>query len=366
MGAVAPVVGAGMSVVGGLTNANSQRQQANAQKKAIEAQAQVEQLNSRLQLINLNQQQALANVQSELQSAAEKQAYIGRLAAIDQQELMNSQALAQAGLQAQTQASLAVAGRSQADVESLQALVGTEAGIGRELVQALEGSGQEQATVLKQFASMSESDRSAYLSNLLDLAASAGGSNEALRLLNESTSNASVGKAARAEESGALKQQLARDSATALRASAEATRAGTLANANLQALDSTYAANQQALDVQTSGEVAKQAFATERLATNSAYAASGLARNVETSARQASTNASREVLERGASLSQATAQAQVAGVRSPGFFDYVGVLGGGATTYLNMGGSLGFLQPQPRSSAIRRGTDVTNLSSNIG
>jgi len=271
----------------------------------------------------------------------------------------------QAGLQARTQEQLAVAGQNQADVESLQALVGAEANVGRELVQAISGSGQEQAALVQQFAAMSESDRSAYLSNLLDLAASAGGTNEALRLLNESSSSAASGKVARAEEAGVLKQQLAQDSATALRASAEATRAGTLANAGLQALDSSFAAKQQALDVQTSGEVAKQAFQSERLATNAAYQASGLARGVETSARSASAAANQEVLERGASLSAATAQAQLAGVRSPGFFDYVGVLGGGATTYLNMGGSLGFLQKQPSSAAIRRGTDVTNLSNNL-
>lgn len=355
-----------MSVVGGLANAGNQRQQAAAQRKAIEAQSQVEQLNARLQLVNLNQQQALANVQQELQSAAEKQAYIGRLAAIDQQELMNAQALAQAGLQAQTQEQLAAASQSQANVDSLQQLVGAEAGIGRELVQAIAGSGQEQQALVQQFAKMNESDRSAYLSNLLDLAASAGGTNEALRLLNESSSSSALGQVARAEEAGAQKQALAQDSATALRASAEATRSGTLAQANLQALDSSYAAKQQVLDVQTSGSVAKQAFASERTATEAAYQASGLARGVETSARNASTAASKEVLERGASLSAATASAQMQAVRSPGFFDYVGVLGGGATTYLNMGGSLGFLQPRPSSSVIRRGTDVTNLNSNVG
>lgn len=363
---MAPIVGAGVSVVGGLAQAGNQRQQAAAQRKAIEAQAQVEQLNSRLQLLNLNQQQALANVQQELQAAAEKQAYVGRLAAIEQQELTNSQALSQAGLQARTQEQLAVANQSQANVDSLQQLVGAEANIGRELVQAIAGSGQEQSALLKQFASMSENDRSAYLSNLLDLAASAGGTNEALRLLNESTSSNAVGQVARAEEAGAQKQQLAQDSATALRASAEATRSGTLAQANLQALDSTYSARQQALDVQTSGEVAKQAFASERTATNAAYQASGLARGVESSARDANVAASREVLERGASLNQATASAQMSAVRSPGFFDYVGILGGGASTYLNMGGSLGFLQPRSGSNAIRRGTDVTNLNSNVG
>lgn len=366
MGAVAPVVGAGLSVVGGLAQAGNQRQQAAAQKKAIEAQAQVEQLNSRLQLISISQQQAVAEVQSQLQSAAEKQAYIGRLAAIDQQELTNAQALAQAGLQARTQEQLAGAQQAQANVESLQALVGAEANIGRELVQAISGSGQEQQALVEAFGKMDTSSRQAYLSNLLDLAASAGGTNEALRLLSETSATSASGLVARAEEAGALKQQQAKDSATALRASAEATRASTLAQAGLQSADATYAARQQALDVQTSGEVAAQAFASERLATNAAYSASGLAREVETSARNASVAANKEVLERGATLSQATASAQLQGIRSPGFFDYVSTLGGGASTYLNMGGSLGFLQQQPKSSAIRRGVDVVNMSNNLG
>lgn len=367
MGAVAPVVGAGLSVVGGLANAGNQRQQAAAQKKAIEAQAQVEQLNSRLQLLNLQQQQSLAEVQTQLQSAAEQQAYIGRLAAIDQQETMNATALAQAGLQARTQEQLAGAQQNQANVQSLQELVGVEGQVGRELVQAISTSGSDQQELIKQFASMSEDKRASYIASLMDLAASAGGTNEAMRLLAETNSNLS-GRVLRAEEISSLKQQQARDSATALRASAEATRAGALAQAGLQNADSTYAARQQALDVQTSGEVAKQAFASERLSTEAAYRASGLAREVETSARNASAAASQEVLERGATLSAATAQAQIGGIRSPGFFDYVGVLGGGATTYLNMGGSLGFLQPRTNvsSSAIRRGTDVTNSLYNVG
>jgi hypothetical protein len=366
MGAAAPIVGAGLSVVGGLSQASQQRKQADAQKKAIEAQSQVEQLNSRLQLLNLTQQQQVAEVQSQLQKAAEQQAYVGRLAAIDQQELTNSMALANAGLQAQTQQSLSVAQQAQAGVDSLQQLVGTEAQVGRELVQAISASGAEQQQLVEGFSKMGDSQRTAFLSNLLDLAASAGGTNEALRLLNESSPSAAGGQVARAEESGTLKQELAKDSATALRASAEATRAGTLAQAGLQAADSTYAARMQALDVQASGEVAKQAFASERLSTNAAYSASGLARGVEESARSASFAANKEVLERGATLSAATAQAQAAGVRSPGFFDYVGILGSGATTYLNTGGSLGFLQQQPRSSAIRRGVDVTGANYNIG
>jgi hypothetical protein len=368
MGAVAPIVGAGLSVVGGLSQASQQRQQANAQKKAIAAQAEVEQLNSRLQLLNLNQQQALAEVQSELQSAAEKQAYVGRLAAIDQQETYNSMALAQAGLQANVQEQLAGAQANQANVDSLQQLVGAEAGIGRELVQAIANSGQEQAGLVERMQKMNTNQRQGFISSLLDLAASSGGTNEALRLLSESTTTADSGQVARATEKQGLSQTLAEDSSTALRASAEATRAGTVAQANLQAGDSRFAARQQALDVQTSGEVAKQAFASERLATEGAYAASGLARGVEDSARRASVRANKEVLERGATLSQATASAQMQGVRSPGFFDYVGVLGGGATTYLNMGGSLGFLQNnrRPSSSAIRRGTDATNVNYNIG
>lgn len=370
MGAAAPIVGAGLSVVGGLTQANSQRRQADAQKKAIQAQAEVEQLNSRLQLLNINQQQQLAEVQSQLQSAAEKQAYIGRLAAIEQQETYNAMQLSQAGLQARTQEQLAGAQQAEANVQSLQQLVGAEGQIGRELVQAIASSGTDQANLLKRMQEMPDNARASYIANLMDLAASAGGANEALRLLGESTTTTTAGQVSRASEMQGTQAQLAKDSATALRASAEATRAGTLAQAGLQNADATFAARQQALDVQTSGKVASAAFASERTATEAAYQASGLARGVEDSARNASVAVNREVLERGATLSAATAQAQASAVRSPGFFDYVGILGGGATTYMNMGGTgnFGFLNQRssPSSSAIRKGTDVTNYNYNIG
>jgi hypothetical protein len=366
MGAVAPIVGAGLSVVGGLAQAGQARAQANAQKKAIESQAQVEQLNSRLQLLNLNQQAALADVQSQLQSASEKQAYLGRLAAIDQQETYNSMALASAGLQARTQEQLAGAQQNQATVEALAAETGAKATIGRELVQALQNSGQEQSALVERMSKMDESQRRGFISSLLDLAASAGGTNEALKLLGESTSSSTAGQVARAEERQQLGASLAEQSAAALRASAEATRAGTQAQAALSSGDARFQAQQQLLDVQTSGRVADAAFASERTATEAAYSASGLSRGVEDAARAATTAASKEVLERGASLSQATAQAQLAGVRSPGFFDYVGILGGGASTYLSMGGSTSFLQRQPSSSAIRRGTDYTNALGNVG
>lgn len=364
MGAAVPIVSAGVSVLGGLSQASQAKQQAKAQSKAIANQNEIEQLNARLQLVGLKQQQALASVQDELQTAAEKQAYLARLAAIDQQELINQGALAEATLQNTTDSALAAAKQMDTETQALVQATDATSSIGRELTAALRESGGELSGLFEALSKQPEAKRSEFYSSLLDLAASAGGTNEALALLNESTDTREVGRVARATESASTQQATAKASAAALRGSVEANRSALEAQAAVGGQDARYQSSLQALDIQASRKVADAAFASERLSTEGAYKAGTLARGVEQRARTTTAAASEEVLTRGAALSQATAQAQASSIRSPGFFDYLGILGGGAVQYVNSGGSLGFLQRR-QPTPIQRGVDVLGDKSNL-
>lgn len=333
MGATA-AIGAGLSVIGGLGNASAASKSAAAQKKAIENQNQVDQLNSQLQLMQLKQQRAISQLQNTTATAAETQAYLARLGQLDLQETSNQIALAEAKQAASTQESLAASKQMGAESQALSESVGQRASTNQALVQAIGASSEEQRQVIDALRDMPEAKRASTIASLMDAAAGSGGSNDALAMLTSLVDQGS-GKVLRAEEAGQQKQALAAQSANAQNSQIEANRQAVVAGAGLEATDATYSARAAALDAQTSGRVAEQAFASERLSTSGAYSASQLARGVEQQGQSLQLDANEEVLNKGAQLSASTAAAQAGAVKSPGFFDYLTIGANAYTTYTN-------------------------------
>jgi hypothetical protein len=370
MGATA-AVGAGMSLIGGISGANQAAKSSAAQKKAITNQARIDQLNSQLQLLSLRNSRSVDELQDTLRTTAENQAYLARLGQIDLAETQQQTQLQAALGQADSERKFAAASEAEATTAALTEATSERSRTGQALTQALGASAEEQQAVLSRLQKMPEQQRAATIQSLLDVAASSGGSNEALRMLADLTDTGVVGEAeaARAAEQQSVLATSARASAAALDAQTTANEKAAVSKAGVDRLGRTFAANTSTLDAQTTAAVGDASFQTERLATTGAKAAGDLASGVERTARGANYSANEDVLKQGARISADTTSAQLNAVRSPGFFDYMAVGANAYSTYTGLGGktNLGFLSNRRSgSSSIRTGSDYGSIPSNVG
>jgi hypothetical protein len=362
-------VGAGLSVIGGISGANQQAKASAAQKKAIQNQSRIDQLNSQLQLLSLRNSKSVDELQDTLRTSAENQAYLARLGQIDLAETQQQTAIQAALGEAEAERKFAAASESEAVTQALLSATEERSRTGAALTQALGASSEEQQAVLSRLQKMPEQQRAATIQSLLDVAASSGGSNEALKLLADLTDSGVVGQAqaARAEEQQSALATQARASAAALEQQTAANQKAAATKAGVDSLGRQFAANTATLDAQTTSRVGDASFQTERLTTTGAKFASDLSGGVERTARSANYAANEDVLKQGAKISADTTAAQLSAVRSPGFFDYLAVGANAYSTYTGLGGktNLGFLGgSRGSSSSIRRGSDYGSIQNN--
>jgi hypothetical protein len=334
---VTSAIGAGLSVVGGLSQSSQQKQTANAQKKAISNQAEIDQLNSQLQLQSLQNSRATDRLNDEIRAASDNMSYLSTQAQINATETQQATDLARA------ESSYRVEGMDAATdsrTEQTQALLRGQderSATANALVQAIGASSEDQQLVLSKLQEMPEQQRANTIASLLDAAASSGGTNVALKMLADlsGTGTTALASAARAEESQATKAQLARDSASASTALSLSTEASATTSAKRKQLDRENQVAQGLVDTEATRKVGESSFASQRTSVEGAKESNDRAAEVERLNREAQYSSNEEVITRGAELSASTAKAQTDAVKSPGFFDYAGVAANAASGFLN-------------------------------
>jgi hypothetical protein len=324
MGAVGAVA-AGVSAVGGLISLSNQQKQARAQRKAIDAQKKQQQLQADLQLVAIQNQRLLDDMQDALENAARQQAFVQTDAALRMQEQLNALSVENAKFVAnldliksrfneqKTQLKAeekALKEKQRADAEFISALSATNAAYDNQVKAVLNSLQQD------------TNQRQALLA-LLDAGAAKGGINEALLTLLDTASPENEFEVARAAElvgTKSSKLKAIRDSTYAME---DAEKTLFKDTASLDRVLADYAAKQELINATAAGDVAANAFRSQRLANQANYNIGVLANEVARQSRYLQSQLNEEVLKQGVALSADTLEAQKRAIRTPGFFDYL-------------------------------------------
>jgi hypothetical protein len=324
MGAVGAVA-AGVSAVGGLVSLANQQKQARAQKKAIDAQKKQQQLQADLQLVAIRNQRLLDEMQDALEDAARQQAFLQTDAALRMQEQLNALAVENAKFVANLDLLKSRFNEQQTQLKAEEKATREKQRADEELIAAL---GQTNAAYANQIQALLNSlqqdtnQRQALLA-LLDAGAAKGGINEALLTLLDTASPENEFEVARAGElvgTKAAKLKAMRDSNVAM---ADAEKTLVQNTASLDRVLADYKANQDLINATAAGDVAANAFRSQRLANQANYNIGVLANEVARQSRYLQSQLNEEVLKQGVALSADTLEAQKRAIRTPGFFDYL-------------------------------------------
>ena len=184
-------------------------------------------------------------------------------------------------------------------------------------------------------------DASTGIANLLDIAASSGGINEALSLLTGGDVNAATTSAAQLARS----QEVMGVRGGNAEAVANTTRqvAGSQANTSgisgsIQQSQNKFDADTSALDARTSGTVAGQGFAATKAANIASNKIGILTDDSSSYSRKYLSAANLAALDQGAALQSDILNAQKSQIKTPGFLDYVGLGVSSYNTFKGLGG----------------------------
>lgn len=367
MGAAVPIIGAGVSLIGGVAQANQRNQEAAAQRSLIANQNAIDQLNAQLSLNQLKLNQQMMTMSRANEDLLSSQQMLNRE---NQRGLQQAQVNLQYGLaEAQNAASKvlteAQASQQLTDLETSKAQAKQQ--IAGQLAQAFASTTeQQQQTIASALQRMSPNEKTNAIKTLMSIATE-DGENLALQMLLEPM-NVGTGEVDRAVEAGAKANVMAEQQADASQALVDADVGGKQLQTKLQNLTAQNQLQLESGDINASRTVNNAGFASDKVATDYAFALDKSTKSVERMAQDESIASQRYVLSQGAQLSNANAQLQIQNTRGNGFLDYVGAGMNAFTTYRGLGGSMGFLSGgsrQPQQSVIRRGVDVTNSYGNF-
>lgn len=328
-------VGAGLSIVGSLAGMSQQSANAKAQKRALASQQEQQALQSQLQYLSLKNQTASDKVTDSVNDSLRSLSYQQSVANTNSQQQLNNVAINSALFDASVQRSQAAANKTGADTQAQLQQSQANEQVGNQQLQAEAAAfgvnGQDLSSIL---ASLGKGDsQSAAIAQLLDIASSSGGVNEALRLLggdNQNQTTVAQADLIRSQELAAAKVGNAGSVADANRQlnAATATTAGSVSNIGMtqQVAD----ANAKTLDATTSKTVADAGFNATRAANKAVNNIGIISDNSASFSRNYLNKANQSAVSKGAVLQQQITQAQQAQIKSPGFFDLLGV---GANAY---------------------------------
>lgn len=340
MGAVA---GAAVSVVGGIAGIGQQNSAAAAQKRVLASQEKQQALNAQLQYLTIKNQAYADNLTDQINANVRELAYTQSTQNLQAQESLNQIAVSNALFDSNVQKVSADINKSQQEVQTQQQLSQEKQQAGQGELQALgsasEANVQDINSILQKLAQ--NGDASTGIANLLDIAASSGGINEAISLLTGSDTNASTTAAAqlgRSQEVLGSRADNALTVANTSKSSANAAANSANIGGTIQQTQQKFDASTQALDASTSGVVAGQGFQ----ATNAANKASNnigiLSDNASAFSRKYLSAANLAAIEQGSAIQSDIINAQKAQVKTPGFLDYIGLGVGTYNTFKGLGG----------------------------
>lgn len=388
MGAVAPIIGTGLAVVGGISQANQRRKQANAEKKQLDNAARQAAMQAELQLFGLENnirqvraQASLAKMQQDLSyQTAESQLALEAIVRQQQtaQDLIGiTNQQAQLDVQNQLEATR-VDQQRQSSREKISQ--GTTEQLGQ-LTQGLQALQTEQGKGVP-------TQDSATIAMLADLVSASGGVNEAMKLLGENLDLNFDDMNTEAERASAFSQLMSQ-----LLLSQEQSALGIVdTEAALSktgaALDTTEKQRQlsQAKENVTqddiSGDFARQAT---RLAMDSQRQTNNRFATLNEQVSEADYQANRDAISKGLTLQQSNIDLSRGLISSPSVFDYMAVGVGGYNTYQQLQanremsrpaatptvdpsrvGSWSVMRRSTQPSPINRGVDLTGALYNYG
>lgn len=328
---------AALSVVGGVVGLGQQRESANAQKRAIQAQSQQAALQAQLQLMALKQQTYADTLNDTISDATRLLQYQQANTQLEAQQAFNSIASANALFESSVQRAASEIQQIQGNNEAALQKSASDEQAGQAQLAAYGQANEQQNSIVSAIGQLlgESGQRQNTVANLLDMAASSGGINEALGLLlgNSSDEVQAAFNLNRGSQMQDTQMNTADDLAAANRGVSEGNYQGALLNNAIQGTQTRYGADQQAIDATFSKQVADLGFESAKLANTTNF-------NIGTIS-DASSRFSRDYLRRnnesallqGANLQQDILKAQADQVRTPGFFDYLNVGLGGYNTY---------------------------------
>lgn len=328
MGAVT----AGVSLVSGVVGLNRQSKSAKAQKRAIEAQSKQQALEAQLRLYQLQQSKEMNKVTDAINDSITQFNYEQAESSLNAQQRLNQLSLSNAIFEAGIADTMARASADTRERQIRQQQFAQEQQLRQGEVQGLSALNQQQQQQLNQFAQALQSNRGvqSQLANILDIAASTGGVNEALNVLfpQDQADTSEI-----EEQRREAQRELIGGITEAGLESAEAVGQERLGFSQIQELQDIDKARRAGDEARLSGQLADLAFESERTALEAQRGIEQVTDPLERQMRDDLLAKQEEALRQGAGLQQEIAQQQVKQVRRPGFFDYANVGLGAANTY---------------------------------
>jgi hypothetical protein len=331
---------AGVSVVSGLVGFSQQQKSANAQKQALRSQQEEQALQAQLQLLALENSRLSSGLQDFLDDATRKLAYQQTTTQLTAQQAQNDIAVSNATFDASVQRIMSDVTQANANLETTEATnqanlqaeadsIGVQQGV-------VEADNQLMQALGESFGGVGNRQNS--IAALLNAASATGGVNEALALLLD-TDSAEIQRLIGAEE---RQQQLGEQTNSLAAGTERATIADNNARANsanlsnqLTATATNYESDKLRQDALYSQQIANAGFQSQRAALEGGNNIGILADRSSRVSRDYLRAANTEAVKRGAKLSDNILKAQADQVRTPGFFDLLGVAGQGYSTYTN-------------------------------
>lgn len=330
-------VGAAVSVAGGIVGLGQQNSAANAQRQAIKSQQEAAALQSELQLLALKQQTYADGLNDFITDSTRSLQYQQAQTQLKAQQIQNDLAVGNAVFDASVQRATADIQQAAGDRQAQANKSAADLAAGQQTTEVFgqENSREQQAinSFLKLIGDGDQQQNA--IANLLDVAASSGGVNEALSLLLGEDDYSTIANAGvqRSTQLGEVNRELAGSIETANRQLNTADLNVATGLNTVNATQGRYQADRQEQDALGSQQIANLGFQSARAANDANYNIGILSDQANRYSRDYLRRENERALLRGAQLTQDTLQAQANSVRSPGFFDYLNVGLQGYNTY---------------------------------
>jgi hypothetical protein len=324
MGAVASAV----TVVGGLVGIGRQSSAARAQKNAIKSQQEIAAREAQLNLLQLKNQQMANQVTDYIDDATRRLQYQQSMAALDNQQQLNNIAVNSALVDAQVQQQMAGVSKQGADIQAGEQKLAADRQTTQQFLQQLsasgEATGQLGANILQALGA--EDVTADQIASLLNVAASTGGINEALALFaDRNQATGAQGQFAQVIDREQAKVDLSSQIADKQNRANQLVFGMSTNMAGAQEASDVRAANDLSSDARVSKVLADAGFNTQRATMRGNFGIMEASNAANRFARDYLAAYQERAVADGAKVNQDVLEAQRRSIRTPGFFDVLGV-----------------------------------------
>lgn len=327
-------VSTGVSVVGGLVGLSNQSSSAKAQRKAIEAQSEQQALEAQLKLYELDQTRQLNELTDAVNDQITAYNYQQAEASIVAQQKINELNTKNAIFEAQVAQQQAEINRGITENQIEEQRIAQDKAALENSINQLRGLGDQQsqnaATLIEQLSK--EGSNFKQIANILDVAMSSGGVNEALTILFGEYSNADA-EFAKDEQLRQAQASLISDIEKANLATNKASADVSQGQNEINTLTQIEQAKRAEKDAALSLDIANTSYDTQLTSLKAQKELEDITTPLERQMRDDLAEQQESALLQGAAIQSDIAKAQVKGINSPGFLDVLGVGLNGYQTY---------------------------------